>query len=189
VRNRRPRLLVALSAVLLALGLSACQHRGAVTSAETEGLYLAAGPLTYQVQLSRELNPADVEDRFYFQGLPPGTTPPAPDEEWFGVWLQVKNEGPKPARTSDSFRIVDTLDNTYDPIPIAPTNPFAYQPVTLPPNAFEPSANSPAINGPVQGALVLFKLKNAAYQNRPVELQILSPDAPQRVQATVKLDL
>jgi hypothetical protein len=188
VRTRRPRFLVALSALLLGLGLSACQHRGAVTDAATEGLYLAAGPLTYQVQLSRELNPAAVEDRSYLVGLPPGTTPPKPDEEWFGVWLEVKNEGKQPARTSDSFKIVDTLDNTYEPIPLTPANPFAYQAVTLAPRAFEPPADSPAQNGPVQGSLLLFKLKTAAYQNRPVELQILAPGA-QRVLDTVKLDL
>jgi hypothetical protein len=177
------------SALALLVGMSGCKHRGAVTAADTEGLYLAAGPLTYQVQLSRELNPAAVEDRAYITGLPPGTPPPKPDEEWFGVWLRVRNESRQPARTSNAFKIIDTQDNTYLPIRLTPANPYAYQPEVLAPRALEPPADSAAQNGPVQGSLLLFKLKTAAYQNRPVELQILTPDSSQRVQDTVKLDL
>jgi hypothetical protein len=184
-----PRLIGLVCALGLALGLSACADRGPVKNAADEGLYLEAGPLTYQIQLSRELNPADVEDRSYLAGLPPGTKPPGSDEEWFGVWLQVKNEGSRPERTADSFRIVDTLGTTYEPVPLTTVNPMAYQPETLAPAAFEPPANSPAYNGPTQGSLLLFKIKTSAYQNRPLELQILSPQAPQTVQDTVKLDL
>jgi len=185
----RTRALLVLSALVLCLGLSACAERGAVTSAQDEGLYLAAGPVTYQVQISRELNPNDIEDRSYFEGLPAGTKPAGPDEEWFGVWLQVKNESKQPARTASSFQVVDTQGKTYTPVPLAVTNPFAYQPETLQPAGFEPAANSAAREGPTQGSLLLFKIKTSVYQNRPLKLQILSPTVPERVQDTVRLDL
>ncbi len=53
--------------------------------------YLNVGPLIYEVQLSRELNPANVEDASYLQGLTPAQAKLAPGEEWFGVFIQVYN--------------------------------------------------------------------------------------------------
>ena len=43
------------------------------TVGETEGIYIDVGDLRYQVQISRIINPHDVEDRRYLQGLPAGT--------------------------------------------------------------------------------------------------------------------
>jgi hypothetical protein len=189
VRISRPRLLLWLPALLLALGLSACAERGRVSEAHDEGLYLAAGPLTYQVQISRELNPADVEDRAYLQGLPANVPPPGPGEEYFGVWLRVQNESKQPARSADQFRIIDTLGTKYTPIKLPATNQLSYQPKTLEPAALEPTANSIAQDGPTQGALVLFKVNSSVYQNRPLRFEILDPASPDQVQSTVNLDL
>lgn len=189
LKSRRPRLLLWLPALFLALALSACAERGRVTEAHDEGLYLNAGPLTYQVQISRELNPSDVEDRAYLQGLPKSIPPPGPGEEFFGVFLQVKNESKQPARTADQFRMVDTLGNKYTPIQLPASNPLAYQPMTLQPAAFQPPANSIALSGPTQGSMVLFKINASVYQNRPLRLEILDPDEPDRVQDSVTLDL
>lgn len=171
------------------MGLSACSQRGRVTDARDEGFYLNAGPLTYQVQISRELNPSDIEDRAYLQGLPTNVPPPGPGQEFFGVWLQTKNEGSRPARMADQFRLVDTLGTTYSPIRLPPSNPFSYQPATLQPAAFQPAANSLAQTGPTQGSMLLFKVSSAVYQNRPLRLEILDPAEPGRVQDTVDLDL
>ena len=87
------------------------------TVGETEGLYIDVGDLKYQVQISRIINPYDVEDRNYLRGLPAGTLPPKADEAWFGVWLRVQNNSS--ARTFDTaadFEIVDTQENRYEPI-------------------------------------------------------------------------
>lgn len=178
-----------LAAFALAILLPGCAERGPVTDAGTEGLYLAAGPLTYQVQVSRELNPTDVEDNAYLSNLGPGVTPPGPGEEWFGVWLQVKNESAMTARSTSNIRIVDTQGTMYVPIPMPASNPFAYEAATLAPGAFQPAANSAAASGPTQGSLVLFKIKTSAYQDRPLTLELLSAEAPEKVQASVKLDL
>lgn len=184
----RLRPLLCLLAIALSLGLSACAERGAQVDAKDEGLYIDAGPLTYQVQISRELNPADIEDRNYFAGLPVGTTPTTPQQEWFGVWLQVKNEGKQPAQLAKNFRIVDTLGHAFTPIQLSPGNPFAYQPVTLDPGAFQPAANSAARLSATQGTLVLFKLDANVSQNRPLIFEILDNNAPDQVVGSVKID-
>jgi hypothetical protein len=184
----RPRPLLCLLAIALSLGLSACAERGPQIDAKDEGLYLDAGPLTYQVQISRELNPTDIEDRSYFLGLPQGTTPTTPSQEWFGVWLQVKNEGKQVAQTAKHFRVVDTLGHGYEPLQQTIFNPFAYQPQALAPGAFQPAANSAARTSATQGSLLLFKIDESVSQNRPLLFEILDNDQPDRVVSSVKLD-
>lgn len=184
----RLRPLLCLLAIALSLGLSACAERGPQVDAKDEGLYIDAGPLTYQVQISRELNPADIEDRSYFAGLPVGTTPTTPQQEWFGVWLQVKNEGKQSAQSAKNFRIVDTLGHAFTPTQLSPANPFAYQPLTLDPGAFQPAANSAARLSATQGTLVLFKLDANVSQNRPLIFEILDNNTPDRVVGSVKID-
>src|SRR5690349_20372766 len=84
--------------------------------AETEGVYVDVGGLTYQVQLSRYLNPGDVEDKEYLQGLPAGTSPQLPgDDVWFGVWMRVKNYSGGPLTPTTKFTIVDTEGNKFTP--------------------------------------------------------------------------
>src|SRR5918992_761797 len=80
---------------------------GVVTTAETEGLYLDIGGLKYQVQLSRYMNPNDVEDRDYFAGLPESTAQPAADETWFGIWVRVQNVSDEPHRAAGVWEIHD----------------------------------------------------------------------------------
>ena len=64
---RRVTLLVA--SALAATALAACGHKQAnPTTADTEGSYVRAGDVTYQVQLSRQLNPYATEDHSYFAG-------------------------------------------------------------------------------------------------------------------------
>src|SRR5690606_38371032 len=64
MKLRRVLALTAVSA--LALPLAACGNKEeVVTHGHTEGSYLNVGNLTYQVQISRQLNPADVTDRSY----------------------------------------------------------------------------------------------------------------------------
>jgi len=42
----------------------------------------------------------------------------------------------------------------------------------LPPSQVYPYAESAAANGPIQGSLILFKLKTDSLQNRPLVLEI-----------------
>jgi hypothetical protein len=164
---------IALLAVA-ALAVAGCGNRVEVrTLGETEGLYLDIDEMKYQVQISRYINPNDVEDRDYLVGLPAGIAQPTEEETWFGVWLRVQNETDEPIQSANTFEIVDTQENVYRPIPLdTDLNAFAYEPGPVPPGGVVPNPDSPAGTGPVQGSLLLFKLKTEAIQNRPLEFRL-----------------
>ena len=174
-----------------ALAQAGCGNKIEVrTLGETEGLYIDVGNLKYQVQVSRIINPYDIEDRNYLRGLPSGTLPPKADEAWFGVWLRVQNTtSEKTFETAQDFEIVDTQEDTFEPIDYGfEQNVFAYSPRPLGPNAILPNSEEPAGQGPVQGSLLLFKLTTEALQNRPLEFKIKSPENPEEV-GIVDLDV
>src|SRR3954464_13536311 len=103
--------------VFAAAFLAGCGNKVAtITTAETEGVYVDVGGLTYQVQLSRYLNPADPEDKEYLTGLPGGVQPQLPSGEiWFGVWMRVKNYSGQTITPTTGFTITDTLNNKFIP--------------------------------------------------------------------------
>jgi hypothetical protein len=172
--GRLPRLIVLAAALACALVASGCGNRLETrTLGQTEGLYLDVDELKYQIQISRYLNPADIEDRTYLIGLPSGTPPPAGDETYFGVFLRVSNSTDKPIAPADDFEIVDTQKNVYRPIPLDPkVNPFAYVADPIPPESLIPQPDSIPSEGVIkQGALLLFKLKTDSLQNRPLEFR------------------
>ena len=157
----------------LATAFAGCGVEDYIHEAETEGVYVDVGNLVYQVQLSRFLNPGDVEDREYLMGLPAGTSPQLPgNETWFGVWMRVKNYSDETLTPSDDFTIVDTEENEFRPIPLDDTNVFAYRPIPLHADAVLPTPDSAAASGPIQGSLILFRLPTDSLQNRPLKLEI-----------------
>jgi hypothetical protein len=181
------RLVVLAASAALVVGLSACGHKEAhPTIADNEGFYVDAGPITYQVQLSRELNPASTEDKGYLNGVT--ATPPKPDEEWFAVFMWAKNQTKANQTTTTSFDIVDTQGNKYLPVAVNPqVNPYGWTAQTLKPLGVEPVADSTAYFGPTQGGLLLFKINISAYSNRPLTLEINAPG--QANPSSVTLDL
>ena len=182
-------------ALLAALALGACgDSHTKVTSGTYAGEsganapYLNVGPLIYEVQLSRELNPADAEDASYLQGLSPAERRLAPGQEWFGVFLQVYNNSPGELPAASSLTIRDTQDNSYIPIVPDATNPFAYRGGLVPAESRLPLPDSIASSGPTQGALLLYKIQVVSLDNRPLELKIVDPtDASQS--ASAELDV
>lgn len=158
-----------------------------VTVADTEGIYVEVAGLTYQVQLSRYLNPGDPEDAQYLQGLPQGVSPELPgDEIWFGVWMRVKNYSDETLKPTSDFTIVDTENGVFRPVALDPkTNPFVYQPIELLHAQVLPTPDTAAASGPIQGSLILFRLNTTSIQNRP--LTLLIEDNGQK--AEVSLDL
>ena len=172
-----------------ALALAGCAEKQEVrTVGATEGLYIDVGNLKYQVQISRNINPYDIEDRHYLSGLPSGTLPPKGNEAWFGVWLRVQNTtSEKTLDTAQEFSIVDTQEHEFQPIELE-DNQWAYAPERLGPNTVLPNSESPPGQGPIQGSLVLFKLTTDGLQNRPLEFRIVSPTDPNDV-GIVDLDV
>jgi hypothetical protein len=174
------RRLIAPGLALVALLAAGCGgHTGPVTTAETEGLYLDVGEMTYQVQISRYMNPSDQEDRAYFAGLPEGATQLPGDEAWFGIFLRVQNETDEPHRAAGDIVIEDTQENKYRPLSLGDENLFAYRADVVPPDSVSPAADTIAAQGPVgYGRLLLFKLKIESLQNRPLRMTIRAGSGP-----------
>jgi hypothetical protein len=187
---RSPRVIAlgaALCGVLATAGCGAKSEPGRAVQATTEGSYLEVGGLKYQVQISRALSPSDAEDRDYLIGLPSGVKP-APDEIWFAIFMRVENDGSRAEKATGDYTITDTQGDTFRPIPLSGANAFAYRPRVLQPGDLIPLADSAAASDPIQGSLVLFKLKTADLQNRPLVLHISQGGASGQ-SASVEIDL
>jgi hypothetical protein len=188
-----PRVLLMALTALAVLALASCgggsEREESVLQAESEGLYLDIQEMTYQIQISRQLNAADTEDQAYLQGVDPAERRLRPDESWFAVFLRVDNLSDEPQRAAEEFEVTDTQENRYTPVPIAASNPFAYKGGTVPPGEQLPPLSSLAQqNESVNGALILFKVRNFSFENRPLEFLIQDPVDPD-VEGSVLLDV
>src|SRR5438105_9702897 len=113
IRRARKSTVVAM-ALLAALAVGACGSSHSKVSTGTyagesgaNAPYLDVGPLTYEVQLSRELNPVDSEDASYLLGLTPAQLALSPSEEWFAVFMQVYNHNDASARAAIEITLSD----------------------------------------------------------------------------------
>lgn len=137
--------------------------------------YFFAGKMTYQIQISRQLNPYSTEDVQYLAGLAGAQRIPASDM-WFGVFLWAKNQSGGYATTTDRFTLHDSSGDVYYPVKLNPLlNPFAWTAQTLAPDDTEPGNDTTASNGPTQGGLVLFEVSQSVYSNRPLTLYVYPP--------------
>ncbi|HZO36270.1 MAG TPA: hypothetical protein VFB41_05270 [Solirubrobacteraceae bacterium] len=186
------RRFAAAGAVLaLALGASGCGNKkDVVTQAETEGIYLDVGPVTYQVQISRQLNPAAIpEDRTFVSGVAAGEARLGPGEAWFAVFIRAENESDDPQPAATAFEISDTDGHHFEPIEIGPENPFRWAGGTLKGRGVLPGPNSVAGQTSINGLELLFKIKvDSLDSSRPLKLEIHSPRDP-KVVADVDLDV
>jgi hypothetical protein len=182
--------------VAAVFGLSACSDdsHSRVTTGTYAGEsgqnapYLDVGPLIYEVQLSRELNPYDTEDAAYLADLTPAQRKLKPGEEWFAVFLQVYNEGSAAHPAATSLTITDTQGNLYSPIAAPARNEFSYKAGLLQPKGRIPALNTVAAAGSTQGALLLYKIKVVSLDNRPLELKIVDP-SDAALMASAELDV
>ncbi len=181
------RPLALLVAAVLTVGLAACGQRSTSLHGDTEAVYLDLGSLKYQVQLSRQLNPSDPEDVSYLTGLSPSDARLAPNQSWFAVWMLVENHTGQMQMPSQTFSIVDTQGNTYQPVTPDATNRFVYRPLAIAGHGQIPDPSSAAFSSPTQGAVILFKVTEASYDNRPLVLSIADPTSTRT--ATVDLDV
>jgi hypothetical protein len=183
---RRLTVLPLLAAAALSLG--ACGHKKSIiTQGETEGVVVNVGKLKYQVQISRQLDPSDLEDRAYLVGVKDARTLP-PGQLWFAVFMRVKNESSTTHQAAGSYEIVDTRGTVYRPVPVGADNVFAYHAQDVRGNGQIPDISSAAGTSVIQGALVLFKLPVATLDNRPLELRILQPGQTP-AEASITLDV
>jgi hypothetical protein len=174
------RLTLIVAVLTLCVSVSACgisrrKKIYDVTQAEISAggePYFFAGNLTYQVQISRQLNPFEIEDVQYLSGLTNAQSL-SPSDMWFAVFLWAKNQSGHAATTTDDITLHDSAGNVYYPVKLNPSiNQYAWTAQTLQPDAVEPAPETTASNGPTQGGLVLFELSQAVYSNRPLTLYI-----------------
>jgi len=173
------------AALLAALALGACGDSHTKVSTGTyagesgqNAPYLDLGPLVYQVQLSRQLNPNNSEDAGYLQGVPFAEGRLLPGQEWFGVFMQVYNNTDEAHKAAENITISDTEGNVYRPLAVLPTNHYVYRAVNVPAKGLLPNADTTASFGPTQGALLVFKIRTVSLDNRPLEIRIANPEQP-----------
>jgi hypothetical protein len=192
-RLRKPLLLV--MTAIAALALSACgdSHTKVTTGtyageSGANAPYLDVGELKYEVQLSRQLNPANPEDAAYLEGLSPSERLLLPGQQWFAVFMQVYNNTEESLTAATHLTVSDTQNNLYTPLELGPSNLYAYRGGTIPAKGMIPALDTPAYQGYTQGALLLFKIDTVSLDNRPLELKIVSPDNPAEF-ASAELDV
>jgi hypothetical protein len=173
---------VAAAIVVLAFGiaLSGCETSPEEATDVSEGIPIKVGDLLYNVQISRILNPDDQEDSAYLVGQ----RAPGPDEYYFGVFMTIENEGDTSAQIPTDFRVVDTVGDTFEPIPSKSL--FALKlGASVPPGQELPAPETTAANGPIQGAMVLFRITGAAIEDRPLTLEIPSSEETRKVELDI----
>ncbi len=152
------------------------------TSHVVEGEPIELGDLHFNVAITRFLNPNDVEDAEYLEGLPA----PRAGYDYLAVFMTVENEGDDAVTlpTAEQIEIIDTTEQTYEPVETESL--FALQlGSTLEGGAEAPADDTAARSGPVQGSFILFEIPVAAESNRPLELELLADGE----KGTIELDL
>jgi hypothetical protein len=193
--SRLRKLPLAVPALLAVLVLSACgDSHSKVTTGTYAGEsganapYLDVGPLSYEVQLSRQLNPTNAEDSSYLKGLTPAERQLAPGQEWFVVFLQVYNHTSQDLPAATTAMISDTQGNVYLPIVPDQTNEYAFRGGIVPAKGQLPQLDTTPAYGPTQGSMLLYKIQVVSLDNRPLELKITNP-ADLAESASAELDV
>ena len=177
----RKTLLLAVAAALAVaatLVLAACGEEEETEVIEGEPIEL--GDVSYNIAITRFLNPDDSQDSQYLEGQPEAE----PGEQYLGTFMVVENEGDETAQLPPEFTIVDTTDTTYESL--ESDSPYAL-PLGGELEAGEelPAPDTPAFDGPIKGSMVLFLLPDSVAENRPLELEIPSSEGD----GTVELDI
>jgi len=180
---RRPRsaAIACALAALVSVAVTGCKKRELATPREGQGVKVAG--VTYNVYITRQLNPHDAEDSAYTQGV----RAEQPGYYFYGVFLTACNENTNGVKLSPTgnFSIHDTQGNTFRPLPLPNTNVFAYKPKVLAKKSCVPPAGTIAASGPTAGALLIFKVSKQAVENRPLELQIKSGTKSDKVELDI----
>ena len=168
----------ALAVCLLAVIGAGCGDNPRENDASREGLPERIGGIDYNVYITRELNLRDVEDSGYYKGPEAGK-----GFALYGVFLTACN--PEESATSPNvptasdFTVIDTQGNRFKPLPLPDDNQFAYHPASLKHKACVPKDGSLAASAPTAGSLLIFKLPLDTLENRPLDLEIVSPPDPE----------
>ncbi len=166
-RRPLPIVLCLLAALALAGVAAGCGEEEETEVAEGEPIELAG--LSYNVGLTRFLNPDDNEDAEYLVGQPPA----GPRFYYLGVFLTIDNETEEDLASAEEYVVRDTLGNEYEPV--ESESPFALEiGAVVPAEGALPLPDTTAQTGPNQGSLLIFLVEDAVSDNRPLKLEILA---------------
>ncbi len=156
-------LLLAIIAAAFVAGCGNDEHETEVSEAEV----LHLGDLSFDVQITRFLNPYSEEDSAYLEGAPPLRE----GEQYLGVFMQINNDGDDEAEVPYPFRIIDTRGREFPQVRV--DNDFALLPGTpIPADGTVPGLDTAAREGPIEGSLILFRIEEVSTENRPLKLEI-----------------
>jgi hypothetical protein len=159
--------IAAVVAIAAGVVLSGCDTAPENADQVSEGQGIKLDDLLFNVQITRQLNPGDAEDKAYLVGQ----KPLGPEQYYLGVFMRVQNEGDTSAQVPTDMSVVDTVGDTFRPLPS--NSLFALKLGDILAGGDElPEGESPAANGPIQGSMVLFRITTSAIQDRPLTLHI-----------------
>jgi hypothetical protein len=193
-KNQFLRLVALLAIAAAAVSLSGCSLTArkvlpGVTQDELSAgqePYFDVGGITYQIQESRQLNPFS-DDVEYFAGLKDAQKIPG-NEFWYAVFIWAKNQNKQRLTTASKFILTDSAGNSYQPTHLNPSvNPWGCYPTQLAQNDINPNPDSIAASGTSGGCMVLFRVPESVYSNRPLTLHLYAQGASKA--AAVDLDL
>ena len=114
-----------------------------------EGQPMKLGELLYNVQISRFLNPRDLEDEAYLAGQPP----PPNDKLYLGVFMLIENEADTVQEVRAEFTVVGNEGTGFAR---SEREPVALELGGGGGDDELPEPESIVANGPIEGAMVLF---------------------------------
>ncbi len=180
------RLTITACALSIALGVAACgnEEEQGVDEPAREGIAVEMGGVSYNVFITRQLNPAIQPDLAYYSG------PPAEKGRvLYGVFMKACNVSDEPRDTATTFKAVDNQGHEFEPESLPTDNQFAYNPVRLDPEECTPEAGSVAQLGPTDAMMVLFNFPLDQTENRPIEFEVENPSDEGPEHITFELDL
>ena len=147
---------------------------------------MVQGGINYFVQDSRALNPNDPDDRALLTGVRHVNQLDGTGQTLIGVFLQAQNEVSSTRGTDPAPVMTSAEGQSYLPITLPRSNPYAYRGGRLAPGAEIPAPDSASGESTEDGALLVYRVPADIFiTNRPFTLAF----GPGAHAASVQLDL
>jgi hypothetical protein len=165
----RAPIIAILLALFAALAVASCGGEEPGGTEGSEGEPVVLDDVSYNVGITRPLNPDDPEDVEYLVGQPQARS----GTYYLGVFIEIINESDETKTTAHTYTVLDTLDNEYHPVPT--DSPYALDiGRELDADGQLPVPDTTAETGPNQGSLIIFHVDDSVSDNRPLMLEIES---------------
>jgi len=178
---RRAAVLALLAALALAGVAAGCGEDEEEEHHAVEGETLELGDLEYRVELTRFLNPDDLEDSEYLVDQP--ALPE--NSSYLGVFLTILSGNDDDSLPSASdYVVTDIRGGHYEPVPSE--SPYALDiGGIVPPDGQLPLPDSTAANGPARGGLLVFEVEDIIIDSRPLLLEVESDEGGGEIQLDI----